>query len=48
MKYPGQEMKEDNYRATCALEVKYDKFNEEGIIVKTHILGNAEVSITKV
>ena len=45
MKYPGLDMKEKNYRATCALELRYEKFNEEDIVVKTNKLGNEEVSI---
>ena len=44
MKYPGLDMKEENYRATCGLELKYEKFNEEDIVVKTNKLGNEEVS----
>ena len=47
MKYPGLDMKEENYRATCALELKYEKFNEEDIVVKTNKLGNEEVSIVE-
>ena len=45
LKYPGRDMEEENFRATCALELKYDKFNEKDIVLRTHKFGNEEVGI---
>lgn len=45
LKYPGVEMTEKRYRNTCALEIKYDLFNEEDIVVEISKMSNEEVSM---